>query len=198
MRKLWLSLSFLPAAPLAAQVTQLAPGVVVEARVDGDLNGDGVADFAYVAHTEEWRALTVLLSTRGRADLEYRPEVLLVDSTGNMPTLSLEGDVLTLEDTTGGTTVVSSTRHFRYDARGGRMRLIGLDAAVYSRTHAHDGFETSWNLLNGDATTRELRLDGSGEAYKPGRERSFKRRIRAQYLADAPDPATVIEEMRDG
>jgi hypothetical protein len=28
--------------------------------------------------------------------------------------------------------------------------------------------------------------------------RSFKRRIRAQWLSDAPDPETVLKEMRDG
>ena len=80
------------------------------------------------------------------------------------------------------------------------MRLIGLDATVYSRTYAHDGFETSWNLLNGDATTRELKLNtgGGDAAYNPGPQHSFKRRIRAQYLADSPDPEAVLEEMRDG
>ena len=46
------------------------------------------------------------------------------------------------------------------------MRLIGMDATVYSRTFAHDGFEASWNLLNGDATTRELKLN-TGEFIEP-------------------------------
>ncbi|HEY6815946.1 MAG TPA: hypothetical protein VI168_10440 [Croceibacterium sp.] len=80
------------------------------------------------------------------------------------------------------------------------MRLIGLDATVHSRTYAHDEFETSWNLLTGDATTRELELNtGEGdEAHKPGPQRSFKRRIRAQWLSDAPDPETFLEEMQDG
>ena len=78
------------------------------------------------------------------------------------------------------------------------MRLIGLDATLYSRTFAHDGFEASWNLLNGDAQTRELKLNrgGGDAAYQPGPESSFKRRVRAQWLSDAPDPETVLEEMR--
>lgn len=207
MRKLLLSFGILASVPAGAQVTQLAPGielpagVVVESRVDGDLNGDGVEDIAYVAHNADSRALTVLLSIKHELDYEYRPEVLLLELSEFTPaTLTLDGNVLKLEDMTGGTTAISSTRRFRYEERGKQMRLIGLDATLYSRTYAHDGFETSWNLLNGDATTRELRLNrGEGEeAYKPAVERSFKRRIRAQWLSDSPDPEIVLEEMRDG
>jgi hypothetical protein len=207
MRMLLLSWVALAATPLLARATELAPGIelppgaVLEARVSGDLNGDGIEDHAYVAHNEDSRALTVLLSARQEVDFDYRSEVLTLDLTEFTPaSLSLDGNVLKLEDITGGTTAVSSTRRFRYDGRGHRMRLIGLDATVYSRTFAHDGFEASWNLLNGDATTRELRLNrGGGEAaYDAARERSFKRRIRAQWLSDAPDPESVLEEMRDG
>ena len=191
--------------PLAAHATEIAPGielppgVELEARVDGDLNGDGISDIAYLAHTEDSRALTVLLSVTGTT--QYRPEALDLELTEFAPgKLTLEGNVLKFEDMTGGTTAVASTRRFRYDGRGEQMRLIGLDATLYSRTFAHDGFETSWNLINGDATTRELKLnEGGGDAaYNPGRERSFKRRIRAQWLAETPDPETFLEEMRDG
>jgi len=207
MRKLLLSFAFLASAPLAAEATEIVPGVelpegvVVEARVDGDLNGDGVADIAYVARNEDTRALTVLLTAKGERDLEYRPEILPLEPASlGSGVLALDGNVLRFEDLTGGTTAVSSTRRFRYDGRGERMRLIGLDATLYSRTNAHDGFEASWNLLNGDATTRELRrVEGAGEdAYKPAVERSFKRRIRAQWLSDSPDPEVVLDEMRDG
>lgn len=207
MRKLLLSFAVLAWSPLQAQVTEIAPGVELppgvelESRIDGDLNGDGVADIAYVARNDDSRALTVLLSAKGGLDAVYRPEVLPLEPTQLGPgKLALDGNVLTFEDLTGGTTAVSSTRRFRYDGRGERMRLIGIDATLYSRTFAHDGFETSWNLLNGDATTRELRLNrgGGDAAYDSVRERSFKRRIRAQWLSDAPDPETVLAEMRDG
>ena len=206
MRKLLLSFGIVAAIPAAAQVTQLAPGVelpagvVVESRVDGDLNRDGLEDVAYVAHNEDSRTLTVLLSVTHEFDFEYRPEVLPLDLTEFTPgKLSLDGNVLKFEDMTGGTTAVSSTRRFRYDGRGERMRLIGLDATVYSRTYAHDGFETSWNLLTGNATTRELKLNtgGGDAAYNPGPQRSFRRRIPAQGLADSPDPEVVLEEMRE-
>jgi hypothetical protein len=207
MHRHGLLIALLAAAPAQSQGIEIAPGVElppgveIETKVAGDLNGDGLEDIAYIAHTEDSRALTVLLSVRHGADFAYRPEVLALEPTSLGPgALALDGSVLRVEDMTGGTTAVSSTRRFRYDGRGEQMRLIGLEATVYSRTFAHDGFETSWNLLNGDATTRELRLNrGNGDAaYNPGPERSFKRRVRAQWLAGSPDPETVLEEMRDG
>ena len=200
MRELLLPTLLLAAAPASAQELALPEGDVLEVRADGDLNGDGVDDIAYLAHNEESRALTVMLSVKGEFDVDFRPEVLILDPTATPSALAIEGNVLKLEEMSSGTTVFSSTLRFRYDGRGEHMRLIGMDATVHSRTFAHDGFEASWNLLNGDATTRELKLNtGDGdEAYKPGRERSFKRRIRAQWLAETPDPETFLEEMRDG
>lgn len=199
--------ALLAAATAHAQAIEILPGVELsgdaelETQVNGDFNGDQIEDAAYVAHNEDSRALTVVLSVRHEFDFEYRTEVLILDPTELGPArLSLDGNVLMLEDMTGGTTAIASTHRFRYDGRGKQMRLIGLDAKLYSRTHAHDGFEASWNLLNGDATTRELRLNsGVGdEAYRPGPQRSFKRRIRAQWLSDAPHPETFLEEMREG
>jgi hypothetical protein len=207
MRRIAPLVALLAATATHAQPTQIVPGVElpaaaeVETQVNGDLNGDGLEDAAYVAHNDDARALTVLLSVKREFDFEYRTEVLELELSEFTPgKLSLDGNVLSFEDMTGGTTAVSSTRRFRYDGRGGHMRLIGLDAMLYSRTFAHDGFETSWNLLTGDTTTRELkRKTGAGDAtYQPGPQQSFKRRIRAQWLADSPDPEVVLEEMRDG
>jgi hypothetical protein len=194
-------------AATQAQATEILPGIElpaaaeVESRVNGDFNGDGIEDAAYVAHNGDSRALTVVLSVKDEFSVDYRTEVLMLEPTDFAPgTLSLDGNVLKFEDMTGGTTAVHSTRRFRYDGHGRQMRLIGLDATVYSRTNAHDGFETSWNLLTGDATTRELKRNtgGSDAAYNPVRQRSFKRRTRALWLANSPDPETVLEEMRDG
>lgn len=176
----------------------VGPGEGVEARVDGDLNGDGAADLAYVIGTDEWRELRVVLTRRSESG-ERPAEALALELTGLGPgSLSIDGNVLKFDDLTGGTTAVSSTRRFRYDPLRKRMRLIGLDATFYSRTFAHDGFEASWNLINGDTVTRELRLNQGGDdaAYDRVRERRFKRRIRPQWLAEAPDPETMLEEMR--
>ena len=202
MRKIVPLLLVLTAAvPAAAQDIQLPPGTELETRTDGDLNGDGVDDIAFHAGNEHRRSLTVLLSVKGEVDVDFTAETLELEPTMFGPgTLTIAGNVLTFEDLTGGTTAIASNRRFRYDGLRKRMRLIGLDATVYSRTNAHDGFETSWNLLNGDTITRELRLvEGAGEdAYENGRERRFKRRIRPQFLADSPDPETTLEEARQG
>jgi hypothetical protein len=209
MRTLFVSAAVLSLAARAAhaQPTEIVPGVElpagaeIETRVSGDLNGDGLEDAAYVAHNDDSRALTVLLSVKDEFSFDYRTEVLVLEPTSLGPgSLTLDGNVLKFEDLTGGTTAVSSTRRFRYDGRGEHMRLIGLDATVYSRTYAHDGFETSWNLLTGDATARELKLNtgGGDAAYSPGPQHSFKRSTRALWLANSPDPETVLEEMRDG
>jgi len=193
-------LLLLAALPAQAQEIVLEPGTELETRADGDLNGDDVNDIADVAFGEDSRTLTVLLSNRtGEFDVEYVLEALALEPTMLGPgALTIERGVLRFEDLTGGTTAVSSIRRFRYDATRKEMRMIGLDATIYSRTNAHDGFEMSWNLLNGDAVTRELRLvEGAGEdAYEKGQERRFKYRIRPQWLADSPDPETMLEEMR--
>jgi hypothetical protein len=77
----------------------------------------------------------------------------------------VKGNLLLLGELTGGTTAVASTHRFRWDAKLGAMRLIGLDATLYSRTLAHDGMEASWNLLTGDLVTRKLVLNkGKGDA----------------------------------
>jgi hypothetical protein len=194
-----LSLLLLSPVPAAAQDIELPPGAELEVRVDGDLNGDGTNDIAYVAHNEEGRALTVLLSIEHEFDFEFTPEVLLLELTEFTPaSLSIERGVLKFEDLTGGTTATAATRRFRYDRRGKRMRLIGMDATLYSRTNAHDGFEASWNLLTGAAITRELKLaEGAGEeAYQDGPSRRFKRRTGPVWLADAPEPETMLEDMR--
>ena len=195
-----ISSAVLAAGQAAAIEPDLAPGEDIEARLDGDFNGDAEADLAYIVSSEDRRELRVVLSYKSEVEIGVEPaETLALEPTGLGPgSLSLEGNVLKFDDLTGGTTAISSTRRYRYDAARHQLRLIGLDATLYSRTNSHDGFEASWNLINGDAVTRELRLNrGSGdEAYLPGPERRFKRRAEPQFLADSPDPETMLEEMR--
>jgi hypothetical protein len=192
----------LAAYPAAAVEPEIADGEELEARVDGDLNGDGTADLAYIVRADDWRELRVVLSYQSEVDFGFEPaEALDLDPYPLGPaSLSLDGNVLKVEDLTGGTTAYATTRRFRHDGSRKRMRLIGMDVKLYSRTYAHDGAETSWNLLTGDANAHDLRLNrGDGEqAYDVVRQRSFKRRVRPIWLADSPDPETLLEEMRDG
>jgi hypothetical protein len=183
-------------APAAAIEPTVAAGETLETRLDGDLNGDGKADLAYIAAAEDWRELRVVIA--GRDGVEALD--LGTDPLGP-GTLSLANGVLKFEDLTGGTTAYASTRRYRYDGIRNKMRLIGLDVTFYSRTWAHDGYETSWNLLTGEGKAAELRLTPGAQddrAYDKAHKVSFRRRTRPVWLADTPDPETFLEENREG
>ncbi|MCX9146873.1 hypothetical protein [Erythrobacter sp. WG] len=183
MRSAALALAVL-AAPLTAQGPQppqpvLASGESLEVIVRADFNADGRADLAYVAAGEERRELRVVTTYRNQFEVgENIPQVLALDAYHLAPAeLTAKGNVLVLRDLTGGTTAVASTHRFRWDAKMSAMRLIGLDATLYSRTFAHDGREASWNLLTGALVTRTLKLNkGSGDqAYDTVAERTSKK-----------------------
>lgn len=167
------ALALLVASPLAAQEGPqppqpvLAEGETLEVQINADLNADGYPDLAYVAAKEDARELRVVTSYKDRFEIgENMPQVLALDPypLGDA-VLTVKGNVLAFEDLTGGTTAVYSIHRFRWDAKMGAMRLIGLDATLYSRTYAHDGQEASWNLLTGDLVTRTLKLNtGKGDA----------------------------------
>jgi hypothetical protein len=176
----------LVAAPAAAQEgpqIYLNDEERIETELRADLNGDGNPDLAYVAAAEERRELRVVLNYVDEFNFGELPaQVLALDPYPLADAVlsakaNRRGTVLTFVDLTGGTTAVASTHRFRWDDKLGAMRLIGLDATLYSRTFAHDGREASWNLLTGDLVTRTLKLNtGSGDqAYDPVGERKTKK-----------------------
>ena len=198
MRKLAIATLMLAglSAPAAAIEPAVASGETLETRLDADINGDGTDDLAYIVNADAWRELRVVIA--GRTGVEALD--LSIDPLGPGE-LKMAGDVLTFVDLTGGTTAYASTRRYRYDGTNNRMRLIGLDVTLYSRTFAHNGYETSWNLLTGQGTARELRLtDGAPDdrAYDKVHEVNFRRRTRPVWLTDTPDPETFLEENREG
>lgn len=155
------------AAPAAAQVgpqPMFDAGEELEVELHADFNGDGHADVAYVVRGDDKRELRVATTFVTEVEIgENPPQVLALDPYPLGPAQlsakdSAKGQVLVLQDLTGGTTAVFSTHRFRWDTKLQAMRLIGLDATLYSRTFAHDGKEASWNLLTGDLVTRTLRL----------------------------------------
>ena len=135
-------LALLPALLLTAAAApafepELRSGETLEARVDGDLDGDGTADTAWLTSSEDKRELVVHLT-------DGATEALTLETTPLGPgELSIDKGVLLFEDLTGGTTAIESKRRYRYDKNQIRMRLIGYDATLYSRTQQHDGFEVS-------------------------------------------------------
>jgi hypothetical protein len=178
----------------------LAQGEDIESRTDGDLNGDGDTDTVYVVRGEEKRTLHVMMAVRSEVELGHQPvgELALDAYPLGPATVSIAKGVLKIEDLTGGTTAIASIYRFRPDRTLPRMRLIGLDATLYSRTYAHDGFELSWNLLTGDLITRDLRLNkgGGDAAYDKVTERRIKRPSKAVYMEDAPEAEVVMGEVR--
>ena len=193
----------LAAAPLAAQEgpqPALAGGETLEVEARADFNADKVPDIAYIVRSEDKRELRVVTSFVSEVELgENIPQVLalepdpLGDATLEVKD-SAKGKVLLFGDLTGGTTALSSTHRFRWDDKLGAMRLIGLDATLYSRTFAHDGVEASWNLLTGDMVTRTLKLSsGPGdEAYKPVGEKKTKRLLPPIRLEDSPRAEGIL------
>lgn len=152
----------------------LTAGETIETKLAADLDGDGNVDIVYVVTRQDSRALRILFNSVA-PDVD-RTEIhnLTLDPyplVGAQLSVkdSATGNDLIFEDLTGGTTAVASTHRFRWDRSLHAMRLIGLDATLYSRTFAHDGREASWNLLTGDLVTRTLKLNtGSGDqAYNP-------------------------------
>jgi hypothetical protein len=181
----------LGAAPASALEPIVDAGETLEARLDTDFNADGRRDIAYVTADDEHRHLYVTLDGG-------ESETLTLDTTPLGPgTISFAKGVLVFEDLTGGTTATQAIRRYRFDPAAARMRLIGFDATLYSRTFAHDGFELSWNLLTGKLVTRELHLNrkGGDAAYDPIVEKVAMRRSPRVWVADTPDPEDLIESV---
>lgn len=167
-------------------------GEEIEGRVDGDLNGDGDADTVFVVASPDARTLYVVLSYHGEVDMGHEPagNFRLGPDPLGPATLSIDKGVLVVEDLTGGTTALSATYRYRADKSRPKMRLIGLDTTVYSRTYAHDGNAMSWNLVTGDVETKVLKLTGEGEdaAYEDAFVKRFKRPGKPVFMEDTPDP----------
>ncbi len=205
MRSLGLIAAFLlcaaahaaPGRPVMQPITDamlndgLELGEEIETRADGDLNGDGDADTVYVVTSPDARTLHVMLSYRSEVDMGHAPAGALKlepDPLGAAG-LTIAKGVLTIRDLTGGTTALSATYRYRAAAtkEGARMRLIGLDATVYSRTYAHDGNEMSWNVVTGDTITSLLKVAATSDrGYDKLYTRKFRQPVRTIYMEDTP------------
>ena len=169
----------------------LEPGEEIETRIDGDLNADGDSDTAYVVAGPDARKLRVLLSYRSEVDIGHGPagELTLEPDRLGPAGLTIDKGVLTIRDLTGGTTALAATYRYRpaETREGPRMRLIGLDATVYSRSFAHDGDEMSWNVATGDTITSLLKVATTGDrGYDKLHTRKFRQPVRTLYMEDTP------------
>ena len=181
----------------AALLQELPAGSSIETRFDADIDGDGIADVAFVGGAEDARWLVVKM---GRKDGGFEPAS--VDRGLDHPlapaSLSARKHVLLVDDLTGGTTATATTYRYRRDPAAKRMRLIGIDAERYSRTNSHDSLKISWNLLDGAFETvrgvlNEHPKDDNDVAYFVQKPVRTLRKSNPVYLEDTPDPDELID-----
>ena len=192
-----------PQIPLMSDAelrADLKDGEEIESRVDGDMNGDGDVDTAWIVRGEDSRSLRVSFAARGEYDLSHDPagSAALDPYPLGPAEMIVSKGVLVVKDLTGGTTATAIT--YRYRGEKGKMKLIGLDATLYSRTWAHDGARMSWNLLTGDVVATKMTLVGSGENanYDKSAVKRFKRPVRAYYMEDTPDVEEALDMAMKG
>lgn len=202
MRKIMLAMALLlsetaQAAPIPITdehlLESLELGEEIEGRIDGDLDDDGDADTVYVVASPDARTLYVMTSHgTGTGGSHQLTGTLKLESDPLGPAeLAIDKGVLTIRELSGGTTALAATFRYRLDKtrRPPRMRLIGLDASVYSRTYSHDGNEMSWNVATGDTITTFLKMsDSDSTGYDRLYTRKFKRAVRTIYMEDTPAP----------
>lgn len=159
----------------------------IETRLDADIDGDGLADVAFVAVDDDNRTLGVLLGYRSEVDTGFTPvgSVALPPDRLGSAGLSLRKGVLVVDDLTGGTTAISATWRYRYDAKASRMRLIGEDLKLYSRTNMHGWLEISSNRLTGLQIRRNAESDGDG-GYSAPVETRAKISTQPLYMEQTP------------
>lgn len=181
-----------PAIPARADAPPrfVPEGWRAETQVEADFNADGRTDIAMVLRNDDERWLLVAvgegkgLRRIGLGELDPFPlgEASLEEKKG----------VLLVTDLTGGTTAIQSTYRYRYEAATGRMRLIGDDVALYSRTNAHGGVEVSTNRLTGVRLTQASTLDEPHGEYRFGKKQQTSVPKDKLYLETAPAPKDTV------
>jgi hypothetical protein len=158
-----------------------------------------------VAGNEETRVLHVLVrfqvaAAPGQAAYEdFEPiDSMTLEVTPLGPaSLSTRKGVLIVDDLVGGTTATAATYRFRFDPAEDRMRLIGIDAERYSRTHSHGGIALSWNLLTGAHLVQSSRLedaptDDTG-MYRFARPVKTVQKSEKVFMDQTPNPDNLID-----
>jgi len=181
----------------AVLLKDLPAGSEMEARLDADIDGDGIADVAFVGGIEDTRWLVVRMGRRGGG---FEPDSIdrNLDHPLGPASLAVKKHVLLVDDLTGGTTATATTYRYRWDQAAKRMRLIGLDAERYSRTNSHDSLKISWNLLTGahEVVRGMLNEHPQGDddaAYRYTKPDRTVQKSNPVYLEDTPNPDDLID-----
>lgn len=157
----------------------LPHGWIVEEQVNGDLNGDGVADVASIltqdkpdfdesgAKTERQRALIVLFGhEKDRFILVGANDRLLQCTTcGGVKEgvgMDIKKGVLVVSQLSGSREYTDDTWRFRYDPQTRRLTLIGRDVEN-ADSALGTGKVESFNYLTGLRITETYRYDKQGK-----------------------------------
>jgi hypothetical protein len=173
-------------------VAYMPEGARIETRLDEDVTGDGMRDVVFVARNDEVRVLKVMAAYAGEFDNGYEPigEMRMGDAPLGDASLSMKKGVLIVEDLDGGTTAIQSLYRFRFDRKAHRMRLIGDDVSLYSRTNAHDSTSISTNRLTGLQIVKRSVVGEDGYTDQP--EQKKKVSAAPVWMEDAPLPAKTL------
>ncbi|RNJ64308.1 MAG: hypothetical protein EDM03_08270 [Porphyrobacter sp. IPPAS B-1204] len=156
-----------------------------------DWNGDGILDRAAIVEGDDG---LILQFETGGPDGLVQSLTLQDDGSLLYPGVAKEGERLVLTQLTGGTTAVASTHSFAWDSTLGAMRLMALEATLYSRTFAHDGLEAVWDPIGGTLATHTLRLrqGGGDQAYDITDEKVTAKPSAPIRLEDAPSGDSLL------
>lgn len=165
----------------------------IETRLDADVTGDGLRDLAFVAANDDVRVLKVMVAYADEFAMGFQPvgEMRMGGSPLGAASLSVKKGVLIVEDLDGGTTAIQSLYRFRFDSKETKMRLIGDDVTLYSRTNAHDSTSISTNRLNGAQIVKRSVVSDAGYTDQP--EEKKKVSTKPIWMEDAPLPEDTLD-----
>lgn len=182
-----------PPSPTAEELAAYMPdGAKIETRLDADVTGDGMVDVVFVAASEDVRVLKVMAAYADEFNNGHEPigEAAMETYPLGSASLSVKKGVLLVEDLTGGTTAIQSLYRYRFDPKARRMRLIGDDVTLYSRTNAHDSTAISTNRLTGAQTVTRSVVGEDGYTDQPAQKKTVS--TKPVYMEDAPTPETTL------
>lgn len=128
----------------------------INSQAEGDLNGDGLKDYALDVTPKEppelmaYDAVVVLFAEKGGKLRRFAVNDQLSDNGfGAKQEVSFDKEVLVANTNYGNNDATDVTFRFRYDKVTGKLVLIGYQIENYSRPGLHDGYVTSENYLTG-------------------------------------------------
>jgi len=171
------------------------PGWTVESEHHPDLDNDGAPDLVLILAAPDNESRRLLAARAGGGGYRNIGEAELPGyPLGEAEVTFTDRAVLVIKDLTGGTTAVEATLRYRYEPPG-RMRFIGQDITLYSRTNQHDATHLSFNWLTGDRVEQTDRLTRNGD-YKPLPAKRTRGAPKVYHMEDTADPNAFLSGER--